>query len=72
MRIKIISDGTKAGTRVVDERGEKVEMVTAIEWRIGAPGVADARITFRAVPVEVEADVKVKTEGMQTSGRPWS
>lgn len=32
MKLKIISDGTRAGTKVVNESGETVEGVTSIEW----------------------------------------
>lgn len=58
MKIRIISDGTGPGTRVVDERGEKVEMVTAVKWKLDDPrGLATAELTFVKVPVEVEGEL---------------
>ncbi len=50
MKINIISDGTRAGTSVVTESGEKLADVKKIEWFFNQEdGETEARITFRAV-----------------------
>lgn len=58
MRIRILSDGTGNGTRVVDERGQRVEMVTKIEWQVEVKGLATAVLTFARVPVEVSGELE--------------
>jgi hypothetical protein len=53
VKIKIVSDGTPSGTQVVNEAtGEKLERITAIEWRISTNNFAEAIITFRNIPIE--------------------
>lgn len=60
MRIKIISDGTAVGTRVVDrDTGEQLRNVIGIRWRIADyDDRAIAQIEFSNVEVELEAEVK--------------
>lgn len=59
-KVKIISDGTPNGTRVLDSDGVQIEgAISKIEWGIEAGGgPAIAKITFINVEVEVigEAD----------------
>ena len=59
MRIKIISDGTPTGTRVVcAETGEIVKGVTSVEWSHVTPGEASyAIVKLHMMPIEVIADV---------------
>ena len=59
MRIKIISDGTPTGTRVVcAETGEIVKGVTSVEWSHATPGKPSyAVLKLHLVPVEIIADV---------------
>jgi len=59
MKLKIISNGTDLGTKVVDaETGSVVEGVTSIEWKIAAGKYAEATIKCISIPVEVEIDGK--------------
>lgn len=54
MKVKIISDGTPPGTRVVNaDTGEPIEHVTAIEWKIDVRDLATAVIRLRDVDVDV-------------------
>jgi hypothetical protein len=57
MNIKIISDGTVRGTRVVDqETGAEVYSVTAIHWQFNtATGLTECTLELEQVPVEVQA-----------------
>lgn len=56
MRLKIISDGTVPGTRVVDEETDReVEGVIAVSWSGEvATGEVKARITVKHMPVELD------------------
>ena len=59
MRLKIISDGTVDGTKVVsDETGELIDYVEAITWTIDAHSSNFAHGVFRVVnvPVEIVSD----------------
>ena len=56
IKLKIVSDGTPSGTHVLDrETGERLENVMVIEWRISVGGLAEAILTLRNVPVELNA-----------------
>jgi hypothetical protein len=57
MKIKIVSDGTPRGTRVVNaETGEKIERVKAVSWKIGLDQVATATIEVVLPPCDVIAE----------------
>lgn len=57
MRIKIVSDGTGRGTKVINaETGEVVEGVKSATWSCSARGEAMVVLTFVHVHVEVEGD----------------
>lgn len=61
MKVKIISDGTVHGTKVVDEKtGEMLQNVVDIIWSAGMP-YAEARavVTLLRVPVELKTDVSL-------------
>lgn len=56
MKLKIVSDGTRAGTFVTDaETGEPVERVTRVEWTLDTNSRRGAIVTLtvRGVPVEI-------------------
>lgn len=59
--MKVVSDGTLGGTRVVDSvTGEEVNRVTDIEWRlsVGGPDRGELRLTVLDVPCEVVGTVQ--------------
>ena len=62
MKIKIISDGTSHGTKVINaDTEEMVEGVVAVEWKVRADeDFATAHIEFENIPVELEAEFKDK------------
>lgn len=54
MELKIISDGTSEGTKVVNsETEEEINGVTSIEWSIGSGEFAVAKIEFNLAQAEV-------------------
>jgi hypothetical protein len=61
MRIKIVSDGTSQGTKVIDEAtGEALHYVSRIEWElIAGAHIATAHITVLGVPVEITTEATV-------------
>lgn len=71
MRVRIVSDGSPAGTRVeISDDSAPIPVwkplphVVAIDWHLeaGRSEKAAAKITLRGVAVEVEADAEVETE----------
>jgi len=56
MRIKIVSNGTSQGTKVVNaETNEVIEGIQEIDWNVGIyHPMAVARLKFIKVPVEIE------------------
>lgn len=78
MRLKIVSDGTPVGTKVIDtETGEVLEGVVAIKWSVqshhekGEVPYHDVRcwLEIEGTPVEVEAD-RLKTYQLRTCLQP--
>lgn len=64
MKIKIISDGTPQGTKVVNtETDERIEYVTSVQWKCEIGDIARARIEFLAIPVELTGEVKEDEKG---------
>lgn len=70
MRIKIVSDGTPAGTRVVNEdTGEEIQRVIRVWWSIGAKDdFASATIVLKPVSVELigEVEHEITNENLKT------
>jgi len=60
-RLRIISDGTSAGTRVIDSMGRQIENVTAIAWKAEAGKLATAEIAVIDIPVDLVVDEAPKT-----------
>lgn len=64
MKIKIISDGTPRGTRVVDRAtGEPIERVASISWVITASGHAAASIIIDDPEVDLEVETEAPSRG---------
>lgn len=62
MRLRIVSDGTPLGTKVVNlETGETVDGVSMIDWHIETGELAKATIRIHDVDVEIGADGKVSS-----------
>jgi hypothetical protein len=57
VKIKIISDGSSDGTKVVNEQGEEVEGVMSIFWAVsGEEKKSVAMITIQHVEAEITID----------------
>lgn len=57
MKVKIVSNGTVAGTKIVDVgTGETLQGVVGVTWAISVPSgpIAEAVITLINVPLEFE------------------
>jgi hypothetical protein len=61
MKVKIISDGTPRGTRVVDTAtGEPLYQVRAVTWACEARGTAKAILELVGVEIEVIGEAEIK------------
>ncbi len=56
MKLKIVSDGTPMGTRVEDEKGNRLDGVTSVEWDAGIDRLATCTLELTGVPVEVTSE----------------
>lgn len=74
VRLKIVSDGTYWGSKVIDtETGRMLPNVASVEWRLPGGNVhgrpeesnAVAVITLLEVPVELEVEGKISTERLK-------
>lgn len=73
VKVKIVSDGTTWGTKIVDEEtGNEIHNVTKIEWTAEAGHMCVARITLVKVPVEITAEVPPEETKLVVKGRPTS
>ena len=52
MKLKIVSDGTNKGTKVVDEMGNMVEHVQSVQWQISVGMLSRATIELIDIPIE--------------------
>lgn len=70
MRVKIVSDGTRLGTKVVDaQTGEAIEGVVGVGWRIAADGnyglLEPIPATLQVLTTfEIEAEAEVHEVGL--------
>ena len=58
-KLKIVSDGTPAGTKVFTEDGKQIEGVYFISWEIDAGSLPRATISVHNVPVELVSEFTV-------------
>lgn len=62
MKLKLISDGTNAGTKLFDEEtGESVPLIQKIIWEANSDGFRLAKVTIELlnVPVEIVSTAEV-------------
>ena len=63
MKLKIISDGTPGGTKVIDiASGELIENVSRVFWDIDVHKASTAHIEVRKCEVDVEIEGKIIEE----------
>lgn len=61
MKIKIVSDGTVKGTKLVDvETGKMLENVVSVTWAADLEDVA-ATVIFQGITAELEANAGTMT-----------
>ena len=59
MKVKIISDGTASGTKLIDqETGKSIEDITSITWSVSVDELAQVNVKFINVPVEVIGEIE--------------
>jgi hypothetical protein len=56
MYVKIVSDGTPCGTKVLREDGSEIEGVSGINWNIEVDQFAVARIEIGVAEIEVRGE----------------
>ena len=55
MKLKVVSDGTVIGTKVVAENGEEIDGVISVNWEVAAAGNAPVPfVTLRMINTPVE------------------
>ncbi len=52
MKLKIVSDGTNAGTKLYDEMGNRIENVVAIDWSMRVGDLSRATIEIKNIELE--------------------
>jgi hypothetical protein len=57
VKLKIVSDGTPQGTRVVTPSGEMINNVEAAEISIDAKEGVKAKLRFKSIEVELVAEL---------------
>lgn len=58
MKVKIISDGTPAGTRLINmETGEPIMGITKIVFSVDKDNMAKVSVDFTGIPIEAVATV---------------
>ena len=54
--LRIISDGTVAGTQVVDSKGNRVKLVQKIKWELSiSSGISKVTLEIAKTPIDVIA-----------------
>lgn len=62
MRLKIISDGTQEGTKVIDSKtGEELEDVLEVHYEVTECGV-EAVVILECVAAEIESDFDIEED----------
>lgn len=66
MRVKVVSDGTRSGTKIVHaDTGEVLENVIFAEWTTEAfDGSTRLELTIAEPTVEIEADATITSRGV--------
>jgi hypothetical protein len=55
MKVKIISDGTSKGTKIINaETGETIENVRGATWKCSVGHLAEVILDMINIPVEIE------------------
>ena len=60
MKLKLISDGTPYGTKVVTETGEPVERIQKIDYHVEVGQPVLLTITVLTTPAEIVSEAEIK------------
>lgn len=72
MKLKIISDGTNIGTRLVDEdSGEPIPLIQKLTWEASADGFNLTKVTVEILNIPVEITAKADVELMDYDQANW-
>jgi hypothetical protein len=72
MEIKIVSDGTPYGTKLINiETGDEIKDIKSIDWHIEVDKLATAKIEFLRVPVELQVQ-RENTLSWEKKSMSWS
>lgn len=52
MKLRIVSDGSNSGTKVLDEFGNRIENIVAVHWSMKVGELSAATIEIRNVEIE--------------------
>lgn len=56
MKLRIISNGTADGAKILDEKGNTIENCVELCWSIQQGSLVDCTMTFLNMPVELEGE----------------
>jgi hypothetical protein len=71
MKLKIISDGTNAGTKLIDEdTGEMVHLIQKLSWQADAAGHS-TKVVIELLNVLVEITTKAEVELSEIAAPSW-
>lgn len=73
MKLKIISDGTNAGTKLIDEdTGEMIHLIQKLTWEANAEEVCTKiTVEFINIPVEIVSKAEVDLIEYVDQGKSW-
>ena len=67
MNVRIISDGTDAGTRVLNEEGAPIRGIRAIKFSAAVDEINEAAITLSFVQIDSAAKARFYVEGREVA-----
>jgi hypothetical protein len=62
VKLRIVSDGTSAGTHVRTLDGRELAGVQEITWKLTAPGVAEVTLRVNRVEIDVKGTLPTLAE----------
>lgn len=57
MKLRIVSDGSSGGTKILDENDQTIENIVEVSWEIEVGRHAQVFLTFTDMPVELVGDI---------------
>ena len=62
MKLRIKSDGSPFGTKILDENDNELEDVVSVTWTVGVGRLATATITLTLIEADVLGELEIATE----------